>query len=435
MSTSPRCALVCVGSELLRGKINTHASTVARLLASIGLALHEETTVSDELPELIDAIRHALRRHEVVLVTGGLGPTFDDLTREAASEACGRPLIFSEVLQRGIVQKFRRAHYRMPPENICQAYLLDGAKAIPNRNGTAPGQWLALRPVASPKSKVSRLGTLDFGRVLILLPGPPRELHPMLERSVIPRLRKTFPAPPQVEAHLHFVGVPESIVDHKIRPIIDRVSKKSSVQFTILAHLGLVDLDIFVTARSGVLARRTLQGIVGSIKRLLGDAFYGMNEDYPLERVVGGQLRRKRQTLAVAESCTGGLLASRLTEIAGSSDYFLSGFVTYSNAAKARDLGVSLDSLRRHGAVSRPVAVQMAQGVRQRTGATWGLGITGIAGPGGGTSKKPLGLVYVALASSKKTWCVECRFKGDRDAIRQRAVLAALDLLRRENAL
>jgi nicotinamide-nucleotide amidase len=427
-----RCILICVGSELLRGKLNTHASHISRRLASIGLSLNEENTIADDVRELTDALRRALDRFDVVLVSGGLGPTFDDLTREASSAAAGRRLVLSQDLLNGLRKKFRRARYRMPPANARQAFLLDGARMIPNGVGTAPGQWLELGRGEGRRAKGAPHPSPLSSRLLILLPGPPRELYPMLESFVLPRLKRIHARPPTAESHLHFVGVPESVVDMKIRPIIARQQGGTDrVQFTILAHLGLVDLDIFVSHGSLTHAKKTLNRIVLAVRKAVGGAWYGSDDAYPLEKVVGDNLRRRRQTVAVAESCTGGLLASRLTDIPGSSDYFIAGAVTYANAAKRRDLGVPGSLLKKHGAVSRQVALAMARGIRVRAGTTWGVGITGIAGPGGGTPKKPVGLVYVALASGQRAVCNAYHFTGNRDAIRQRAVLAALDLLRR----
>ena len=445
-----------MGSELLRGKLNTHASHISRRLASIGLALNEETTVSDELNEITAAIRRALECFHVVIVSGGLGPTFDDLTREAASEATGLPLALSHSLLRGIQKKFRRARYRMPAANARQAYLLQDAEAIPNSVGTAPGQFLLLPPLwgkvgmgGPPTPALPHKGGGSCEQLLVLLPGPPNELYPMLDSFVLPRLKRLSAGQAHAEAHLHFVNVPESVIDDKVRPIIARYSiphpspspfkgegwgegwSGSRVDFTILAHLGLVDLDIFVSSPSAPAARKTLARIVQSVKKAVGSPFYGMDEDYPLEKVVGDRLRSRRATLAVAESCTGGLLASRLTEVPGSSDYFVEGWVTYANASKVRELGVPEALVKKHGAVSEPVAKAMARGIRERAGSTWGIGITGVAGPGGGTPKKPVGLVYVGLSSAKSTIAQEFRFGGDRDAIRKRSVLAALDLLRR----
>jgi len=416
-SNKPRVALICVGSELLRGKVNTHGSTLARSLASIGLELGEERTLADDPTVLAQAIRQTLVRFDVILITGGLGPTFDDVTREAAAAASGHALKLSKPLLRLISSKFRKAGYRhMPPANTRQAYLLAGARPIKNSRGTAPGQILEL----------------PGPRLLILLPGPPVELYPMIDSAVLPALRRVFPAGPRSEAHLHFVGVPESVVDHKIRPVISAAQKRSDIdlQFTILAHLGLVDFDIFVSASSLAKAQRSMGRIVTQIRRRLGSAFYGQDVQYPLEKVVGDLLRRRRATLAVAESCTGGMLSSRLTDIPGSSDYFLGGIVSYSNTVKERQLGVARGLLRDYGAVSRPVARAMAEGIRQRLGATWGLSITGIAGPSGGSRRKPVGLVYIGLASATQTRVHEYTFRGTRDAIRQRSVVAALDLLR-----
>jgi nicotinamide-nucleotide amidase len=425
----PYCSLICVGSELLRGKINTHASTIARRLASIGLELSAEHTLGDDEAALARLIRRALqesrgpacRAPTVVIVTGGLGPTFDDVTREAAASACGRPLELSKKLLNGIQTKFKRARLRrMPPANARQAYLIEGAEAIPNTVGTAPGQWIELVRKGAQLCAPTRL--------LILLPGPPSELTPMLDAVVLPRLRKAFPAPPMAEAHLHFVGVPESIVDHKIRPIIAR---EKDVRFTILAHLGLVDFDIFVADSSQTRARKRLVGIVRRVRRAMGRAFYGMDLDYPLEKVVLDSLKRHKDTLAVAESCTGGMLAKQLTDIPGSSACFVGGVVSYSNDVKRSFLGVSEALIKKHGAVSGPVAAAMASGVRARMGSAWGVGITGIAGPAGGTRAKPVGLVYLGLAGPGVRKTLDLHLRGSRDAIRQRTVLAALDMLRR----
>ncbi len=407
---------MCVGSELLRGKINTHASTLARRLASVGLTLDAEQTVADTLPELTLAIRQALRTSQIVFVTGGLGPTFDDLTREAAAAATGRRLIPTRSILLDIQKKFKRARYRrMPATNARQADVLEGARVIANPNGTAPGQWLALPD-----------------KVLILLPGPPRELHPMLEADVLPALRRAFSVLPRVEAHLHFVGVGESAVDERLRPLMDRAQRERGVHidFTILAHLGLVDFDIFVTSASRAKAQAVLHPLVAQITCEMGDAFYGLDKDYPLSRAVGNLLLKKKETVAFAESCTGGMVASRMTDIAGSSRYVLGGVVAYDNRIKSEVIYVPQVLLAKHGAVSRPVALAMAQGVRKHFGATWGVSLTGIAGPGGGSAKKPIGLVYMAVVSEDKQVCKEYRFHGDRDAIRQRAVTQVLDLLR-----
>ncbi len=420
-SNKIRCSLICVGSELLRGKINTHSSTLARRLASIGLELSEEHTVRDDREAIAQLIRRALEENSVVIVTGGLGPTFDDLTREAASQAMGIPLVFSPARLREIQAKFRRARLRtMPPANKRQAFLLERATPIPNSVGTAPGQWLTM-PQCHPHVRG------NDRKILVLLPGPPTELVPMLGGFILPKLRKIFPQPPRAEAHLHFVGLPESVVDHKVRPIIARAT---GVDFTILAHLGLVDLDIFASGATNTKATGRLKTLVRAIQRKTRKSFYGMDDDYPLEKVVMKHFLSQKATLAVAESCTGGMLAKRLTDIAGSSTYFLGGIVSYSNRVKESELGVPLPTLRRFGAVSKETAAAMAKGVRQNLGSIWGIGITGIAGPGGGTPSKPVGLVYIGLAGPRTTRTYEFRFRGSRDAIRRRAVIAVLDLLR-----
>ncbi len=443
---NPKLCLICVGSELLRGKINTHASIIARHLGAIGLTLSSEQTAGDDLESLTRCIRRALFSYEVVIVTGGLGPTFDDLTREAASEASGRPLVLSSLLLQGIKKKFRRAgHRKMPPANKRQAYLLDGAKAISNSVGTAPGQWIQGRkergkgkgerdreslfevtpitpqpfPVACALSPIPSL--------LILLPGPPSEMEPMLDRFVIPRLARLFERGAHSEAHLHFVGVPESVIDHKIRPMIQ---KEAGVDFTILAHPGLVDLDIFVHAKTRQLAAARLDRIVRSVRKSTGPAFYGRDADFPLEKVIMDKFVTSSATLAVAESCTGGTLAGRLTSVPGSSKYFLGGYVTYHNRAKQSLLGVAQATLRTHGAVSKETAIAMARGVRASLGSTWGAAITGIAGPSGGTTGKPVGLVFLAVAGPGYTRSMRVQFRGSRDTVRAKAVLGMLNMLR-----
>jgi nicotinamide-nucleotide amidase len=411
--------LICVGSELLRGKVNTHASTLSQRLLSLGIELGHEESVPDDLAVLTDSIRRGIERFPLVIVTGGLGPTFDDLSREAAAEATERPLERSGALMRGLQAKFHKARYKsMPPMNARQADVIGGAQIIPNEFGTAPGQWLEWSP----------------GKILILLPGPPRELKPMLETVVLPKLRRTFKTRPRAEGHLHFVGIPESSADQKIRPIIKRYEKIKGihVDFTILAHLGLVDFDVFVEAENARMATRTADAIVRDIQKRLNAFCYGLGDQYPLEKTVGTSLRAARATLAVAESCTGGLLAAQLTEQPGSSDYFLGGIVTYANRIKETQLAIDPHVLKRYGAVSPEIARALAQNVRERMGSTYGIGITGIAGPGGATAGKPVGLVYVALATPRRTKVSEFQFSGSRDAVRTRAVTAALDALRQE---
>lgn len=414
-----RSLLICVGSELLRGKINTHASTLARRLQGLGIELAHEETLPDELVALTATIRRGVAEFPIVIVTGGLGPTFDDLSREAAAAALGRPLERSAKLLRGLAAKFKKARYKtMPPMNARQADVIRGARVIANAVGTAPGQWVEWAP----------------GKILILLPGPPRELHPMVDGFVLPRLRRTFKARPRAEGHLHFVGIPESRADQRIRPIIKRYANRRNIRvdFTILAHLSLVDFDVFVEADTLASAQRTTAEIVTAIQRRLRRFCYGVGDQFPLAKVVGDHLRAARATVAVAESCTGGLLAADLTEWAGSSDYFLGGVVAYANSIKETHVGVPSVMLREHGAVSEPVARALAVGVRDRLESTYGIGITGIAGPGGGTAKKPVGLVYIGIAGPRRTFVRAFQFGGARDAVRSRAVTSALDMLRQE---
>jgi len=412
----PTARLICVGSELLRGKINTHASTLSRRLMALGIPLVHEQSLPDDQAVLTDVIRQALGQHDLVMVTGGLGPTFDDLSREAAADATGKRLIRSAALVRTIQAKFRKARYKsMPPANLRQADLMDGAESIFNSHGTAPGQWLELS-----------------GKVLILLPGPPRELIPMLDAFVIPRLKKTFHSRPRAEGHLHFSGIAESVADDKIRPILKRIkpSRGTVIDYTILASPGLVDFDVFVESDSAKVSQKCCNRVIKAVRASLRDACFGENDEYPLEKVIGHQLTQRRWTLAVAESCTGGLLAGKLTDAAGSSSFFRGGTVVYANEAKTELLGVDPSLIRKEGAVSEPVARAMADSIRRRLKSTLALSITGIAGPDGGTPEKPVGLVFIGLSTPRGTAVRRFQFSGARDSIRTRSVIAALDWLR-----
>ncbi len=398
-------------------------------LLSLGIEIAHEQTVADDLDRLTSAIQRALRAYPLVIVTGGLGPTFDDLARAAAAAATGRPLKRSPQVLQDLNVKFKSARYKvMPPMNARQADVLEGAYVLKNLLGTAPGQWLEL-----PSEKVEE-GTLVERRVLILLPGPPRELKPMLERDVLPRLKKTFKTRPRAEGHLHFAGIAESLADQKIRPVISkyRNAKGIAIDFTILAHFSLLDFDVFVEADTSAIAEHTVAEIMRKVERPLRQFCYGKNDDYPLEKIVGQALRRSHATLAVAESCTGGMLSAQLTGEPGSSDYFLGGSVVYANRLKETELNLPHDLIEREGAVSSGVARALAEGIRRKMQSSYGLGITGIAGPGGAMQGKPVGLVFVGIATPRGTPVKKYLFSGARDVVRARAVTAALDMLRQE---
>jgi nicotinamide-nucleotide amidase len=409
---SPRVELICVGSELLTGKTNAHAAYFSEKLEEAGLALARETTVGDDPAEMRAAFAEAWRRSDAVICTGGLGPTFDDITRESWSRVTGRALKLDRALEEAIRERFRHRGMRMPPANRRQAFLLAGARPLDNPHGTAPGQ------------------TLQAGRKLLaLLPGPARELHPMAERHLFPLLRRLYgPGFRQTRVYRLF-GVAESAVDEKLRALMEKSRGRVRVTWGILAQKSIVDIKV-TAAGPEAPARDKLARLEAAIRRRFGKDIFGEGRD-TLEEIVGRLMARRRLSLVAAESCTGGLIAQKVTRVPGSSAYFLQGLVTYSNAAKIRLLGVKPGSLKKHGAVSEACAREMAGGCRRRAGADLALAVTGIAGPAGGSDEKPVGLVYIALAGPRGIACEEHRFSGDREQIRERAALAALDLLRK----
>ena len=412
----PVVELICVGTELLETHVNTHERYIGRLLRDHGLSLGRSITVPDDKAALTAAVRESLSRCDVLLTSGGLGPTFDDVTRESVAAALNRKLVYKASLFAEIERKLSRHRMAVPERNKQQAFLIQRAAVLANAVGSAPGQLL------------SRARRGRTPQTIALLPGPYDELSPIFERQVLPRLRRTYAAGLHVRtAVFRLFGIAESVADEKLAPITR--APQSGTSFTILAGSGQVDFHATVVAR----ARGEADARIGAIRRrvlaAVGEHVFGAEED-TLESVLGKALLKRGWTLAVAESCTGGGLGQRLTEVAGSSRYFLGGVIAYDNAIKARLLGVPQRTLRADGAVSAQCARAMAQGVRRATGATLGLAITGIAGPGGGCARKPVGLVYVALAGPERAGHheIELRLGTGRGAIRQRAVSAALGL-------
>jgi len=413
---APVVELICAGTELLDGKTDAHRAELALRLRASGLRLSRQTVLPDDLGALAGAARAALLRCDALIVCGGLGPTFDDLTREAVARALGRELVFSPRLYAGIRRKFARLAARLPRENRRQAFLISGARALPNRTGSAPGQWLVLkRPGRRPQS-------------VALLPGPPREMAPMLEHEVLPRLRRAYGDGMHAAAWvLHLCGLPESAADQRLKPLIRQAGPE--LDFTILSGHSQVDFHIFARCASSRRAGRLVARCRRLAWRLVGAHVFGEGPA-TLESAVGGLLRRRRLSLAVAESCTAGLLAGRLTSTPGSSSYFRGGVLAYHDAVKKDLLGVRPATLSRHGAVSAACSREMAQGARRAAGADVGVAITGIAGPSGGTPRKPVGLVFVAIAGpGPAALAHQLRLPGERDAVRQRAAAAALRLL------
>ncbi len=396
-----RIELVNTGSELLLGfTVNTHLNYIARQLARIGLRLERQTTVGDGHGDLRVVIAEALARADVLLITGGLGPTSDDCTRDIVAELLNLPLVRDEVTANAISERFRRRNLSMPEQIMVQALVPQGASVLPNRNGTAPG-----------------LAVSQAGKLVILLPGPPRELKPMFEEYVLPLL----PAGTAMDCRVFKVaGLPESIVEQKVAP---RLADLPDLELGYCARPGEVEVRVIATPATNDEAEHR-------IRTALGQRIYGVGDEL-LEQVVVRLLTQAGKTLAVAESCTGGAIANRLTNVSGASAVFLSGWVTYSNLAKMRDLGVREVALQQFGAVSEEVALAMAEGARQRGRADYALSATGIAGPTGATPEKPVGLVFIGLATPAGTTVERHSLSFDRETFKWFVSQAALDLLRR----
>jgi nicotinamide-nucleotide amidase len=403
--------IIAVGSELLtEGRLDTNSLYLTAELNNLGVEVVTKCVIGDDRERLADAVARALGRAGIVILSGGLGPTEDDVTREAVAQALGRQLVFHAEIAEALERRFVAMKRRMPEINKRQAFVIEGAEVLPNDRGTAPGQWVTAN-----------------GAVAMLLPGPPHELKAMFQQQCLPRLARLAPKQAIRTAFLRVTGMPESDLDALISPVY---KKYPNIATTILAANG--DLQVHLRARcdTETEAEALLAEAAGPIERLLGDRLYSRTGD-PLEVVVGGLLRERHATVAVAESCTGGMLGARLTTTPGSSQYFVGGFITYSNALKREILGVSAETLERFGAVSPETAEAMATGARERTGATYAVSITGVAGPDGGSDEKPVGLVYLGIAGPEGASVTHRRFIGDRERIRVFTTQAALDVLRR----
>jgi nicotinamide-nucleotide amidase len=408
--------IIAVGSEMLTPfRMDTNSLYLTEQLNRLGVDVIFKSIVGDNFRNLVGAAQHGLFRSDIVIFIGGLGPTEDDLTREAVAEALGLTVQRNPEILTRLEQRFAERGWKMSPNNAKQADVLDGATVLPNPNGTAPGQWLS--------------GEFD-GRehVIVLLPGPPHELKALFETEVRERLHAKVPAAFLAVRTLKIAMLGESAVDARVAPIYKRYS---DVETTILAGAGEIELHFKSIAPTQDAAQRRVDEVAGVVEDELDDAVYSRNGE-SLEQIVGYWLQMRNATVAVAESCTGGLLSERITSIGGSSRYFLGGAVVYSNALKTELAGVPGEMIDRHGAVSREVAAALAEGIRYRCESTLGVGITGVAGPGGGTPDKPVGLVFHAVASSTGTEVVQRNFPGDRKRIRRFASTMALDMVRKK---
>lgn len=409
--------IIAVGSELLTpAKVDTNSLYLARKLAERGIQLIRKSVVGDDRRRLAEEIRRARRTVELVLLSGGLGPTLDDLTREAAADATSRPLVLHESIVRDIAARFRSFNRPMAEVNKRQAYVLEGAEILANARGTAPGQWLE-----------------DDCGILVLLPGPPRELEPLFEQACLPRLDRRAPGGHFFTHTLRIAGMGESDVEQRISRIYARENR---VDTTILSSPGDIQVHLVARAEEAGLARTVAEGLGAELQQALGAAVYSL-DGASLDTTVARLLRQRDWSLAVAESCTGGLLAGRLTEVPGSSEFFAGGIVSYSEAAKDQWLGVPAETLQAHGAVSEATAAAMAAAAQHRASETLGepsagVSTTGYAGPSGGTESDPVGTVYIGVASPVGIRIHRRRFGGGRRRVRTLAVQAALDMLRRD---
>jgi nicotinamide-nucleotide amidase len=406
--------IIAVGSELLTPqRVDTNSLYLTDQLNARGVEVVAKHVVGDDRARLAEMIRMSLARSEVLALTGGLGPTEDDVTRDAVATALGRGQEFRQDLYDGIERRFRRLNRPMPDINRRQAFVIDRAEPLANPNGTAPGQWI-----------------VEDARVVMLLPGPPSEMRPMFENECLPRLAGILP-PQVIRTRVFRIALlPESEVDHRIAPVYTKYANPAT---TILAAMGDIQVHLRARCNQAEEAERLLAEVGGQIEEILGDRIYSRDGE-PLEAVVGARLRERGETLAVAESATGGMIGERITSVAGSSDYFLGGFLTYTDRMKHELLGVPEDVLAQYTAVSEQTAKAMAQGARERTGATYGLSLTGVAGPGGGTDVAPVGTIIVGLASPDGVRTQTVRFGAGRDRVRSLATQVALDLLRRKLA-
>jgi nicotinamide-nucleotide amidase len=384
-------------------------------LNQLGVEVVFKTIVGDSREHLTSVASLAVSRAEIVIFMGGLGPTEDDLTREAVADALGLKLHRDPELIAWLESRFAARGWKMAANNVKQADVIAGATVLPNANGSAPGQWLS--------------GKLEGReRIVMLLPGPPHELKAMFEEQCLARLRAKLPPQFIATRELKITGPGESACDARVAPIYKRYA---DVQTTILAGAGEIQLHLKTRGTSLEAAQERVDRLAEDIEQELGDLVFSDNGD-SMEQIVGYYLQMRNATLAVAESCTGGLLGERITSVSGSSRYFLGGAIVYSNPLKTGFAGVPAKLIEQHGAVSRESAAAMAEGIRKNCGATLGLSVTGIAGPNGGTEEKPVGLVFHALASEAGTEVVERKFAGDRKRIRRYASQQALDMVRRK---
>lgn len=410
-----RAEIIAIGSELLTPhRTDTNSLWLTERLNSVGIQVQLKTVVGDDEAILEESLRDALRRSAVIISTGGLGPTEDDITRKVFARVTGRQLKLDYDVLAGIRERFASRGYQMTPNNERQALILDGGKVLPNPNGSAPGIKLD-----------------QEGKLIVLLPGPPRENQPMFNDYVMPDLERMSRGVRIAKRVLKVTGLGESALDDMIAPIYQEYTNPST---TILFTDAEIEIHLTGSADTAARAEEIVEGLTDKLEQKLGYYLYSTTGE-SLEEVIGHRLRLKQFTIATAESCTGGLVAERITRVPGSSDYFVGSVVSYTNEVKTQLLDVPQEMIEHRGAVSGEVAEAMARGVKARTGATIGVSVTGTAGPGGGTDAVPVGTVYVGLADDVVTSNRRLVLPGDRHLIRWRASTVALEMVRRRYLL
>ena len=414
--------VIAVGSEMLGStRTDTNSLYVAERLSEIGIDVHVKDIVGDEREDLAAVFRLALDRVDLVVLTGGLGPTDDDLTREVVAEVLDLPMSIDETIVDKIRARFERRGLTMPEVNRRQAQVPRGARVLDNPNGTAPGLLIEIEHDGARGRQA-----------IVLLPGPPREMKPMLDRLCTGRLASLAGGERTFRTSLYLTGLGESHVEQKVQPIYSRWRDRTPpISTTILAAMGQIELHLSERDTDETRGRATLARAKDELMEVVGEYVYS-TDGRTMEEVAGDLLKARGLTIATAESCTGGLLLSRLTDVPGSSAYVRGGIVAYANDEKTSLLGVPADLIAAHGAVSEPVAVAMAEGIRERTGADVAVGITGIAGPGGGTPEKPVGTVVIAvIVPGHPAYVRTYQFLGGRAMVKFQATQAAMDRVRR----
>lgn len=408
-----RAELISTGTELLLGQIlNTNAQFLGQRLALLGIDVYFQTTVGDNAGRLTEIFNASLGRADLIIVTGGLGPTEDDLTKETIAQALGLGMLMDKASLNHVEEFFRVRGRTMPETNKKQALAPEGAMVIPNSMGTAPGVLIE-----------------HSGKIIVILPGPPVEMQPMFTETVEPFLSKKIGKDNSVIVSrvLKILGMGESTVEEKIKDLVD---SQTNPTIAFLAPRGEVYIRLTAKTRTNAEAGRLIKSVEKEIRQRLGQFIYGEDDD-SLEKVVADLLQKHNLTLSTAESCTGGMIAQRLTNVPGVSENFMYGVVSYSNESKIQLLGVSPVILEKHGAVSEETALEMVKGVRQACGTDLAVSVTGIAGPAGGTPEKPVGLVFIGFADHDTTIVQRFLFTGNREVIRWQTANVALNMVRR----